>query len=49
MTMANKELAEFLIEFLPFEEDQSDMIESVRLVLQPGLINQQEKENEQLI
>ncbi len=39
-----KELAEFLIEFLPFEEEQSDMIESVRLVLQPGLISQQEKE-----
>jgi len=39
-----KELAEFLIEFLPFEEDQSDMIESVRLVLQPGLIDQQQKE-----
>ena len=39
-----KILAEFLIEFLPFEEEQSDMIESVRLVLQPGLITQQEKE-----
>lgn len=39
-----KVLAEFLIEFLPFEEDQNDMIESVRLVLQPGLISQQEKE-----
>ena len=39
-----KVLADFLIEFLPFEEEQSDMIESVRLVLQPGLISQQEKE-----
>ena len=39
-----KILAEFLIEFLPFEAEQSDIIESVRLVLQPGLINQQEKE-----
>jgi hypothetical protein len=39
-----KVLAEFLIEFLPFEEQHSDMIESVRLVLQPGLISQQEKE-----
>jgi hypothetical protein len=39
-----KILAEFLLEFLPFEEDQNDMIESVRLVLQPGLISQQEKE-----
>lgn len=39
-----KVLAEFLVEFLPFEEEQSDMIESVRLVLQPGLISQQDKE-----
>lgn len=39
-----KILADFLIEFLPFEEEQSDIIESVRLVLQPGLISQQEKE-----
>lgn len=38
-----KVLAEFLIEFLPFEEDQGDMIESVRLVLQPGLISAEEK------
>lgn len=40
-----KILAEFLLEFLPFEEEQSDMIESVRLVLQPGLISQEDKEN----
>lgn len=39
-----KVLADFLIEFLPFEEEQQDMIESVRLVLQPGLISQEEKE-----
>ena len=39
-----KVLAEFLMEFLPFEEEQCDMIESVRLVLQPGLISQEEKE-----
>ncbi len=39
-----KVLAEFLIEFLPFEEEHCDMIESVRLVLQPGLISQEEKE-----
>ncbi len=39
-----KVLAEFLLEFLPFEEEQSDMIDSVRLVLQPGLISQQEKD-----
>jgi hypothetical protein len=33
------ELAAFLVEFLPFEEDPADTIESVRLVLQPGLID----------
>ncbi|HEB82933.1 MAG TPA: sulfur reduction protein DsrS [Gammaproteobacteria bacterium] len=39
-----RELAEFLLEFLPFEEEQRDMIESVRLVLQPGLISEEEKQ-----
>ena len=34
-----QELAEYLIEFLPFEEEPHAMMESVRLVLQPGLIN----------
>ncbi|MCW8922410.1 MAG: sulfur reduction protein DsrS [Gammaproteobacteria bacterium] len=37
-------LAEFLIEFLPFEEDPHVMIDSVRLVLQPGLISEEEKQ-----
>jgi hypothetical protein len=37
-----RKLADFLIEFLPFEEDQKAMIESVRLVLQPGLLDAQE-------
>ncbi len=32
-----KVLAEFLLEFLPFEEEPRNVIESVRLVLQPGL------------
>ncbi len=32
-------LANFLVEFLPFEEDPKNMLESVRLVLQPGLID----------
>lgn len=32
-------LAEFLVEFLPFEEEAGNMIESVRLVLQAGLIS----------
>lgn len=45
--LANKEvangemgkiLAEFLIEFLPFEEEPRNIVESMRLVLQPGLI-----------
>jgi len=38
-----KELAAFLLEFLPFEEDQRDMIESVMLVLKPGLISDEER------
>ena len=33
-----KVLAEFLLEFLPFEEEPRNIIESVRLVLQPGLV-----------
>ena len=37
-------LAEFLLEFLPFEEEQRAIIESVRLVLQPGLIDAEEKD-----
>lgn len=37
-------LAEFLIEFLPFEENPHAMIESVRLVLQQGLISEDEKQ-----
>ena len=35
-----EELAKFLIEFLPFEEHQKAIIDSVRLVLQPGLITE---------
>lgn len=34
-------LADFLLEFLPFEEEPRDIVESVRLVLQPGLIDEQ--------
>ncbi len=34
-------LAEFLLEFLPFEEEARDIIESVRLVLQENLIDDQ--------
>jgi hypothetical protein len=36
-------LAEFLIEFLPFEEEAHDQIASVRLVLQGELIDPEEK------
>jgi hypothetical protein len=32
-------LAEFLVEFLPFETEHRAMVETVRLVLQPGLID----------
>lgn len=32
-------LAQYLIDYLPFEEDHHAMIESVRLILQPGLID----------
>ncbi len=39
-----KELAKFLIEFLPFEEKQKAIIDSVRLVLQPGLISDELRE-----
>lgn len=39
-----KELAQFLIEFLPFEEHQKAIIDSVRLVLQPGLITEEMRE-----
>lgn len=33
------ELAQFLVEFLPFEEQHKAIMDSVRLVLQPGLIS----------
>ena len=39
-----RELAAFLLEFLPFEENPADMLESVRLVLQPGLIDDSTRE-----
>ncbi len=38
-----KELAQFLIEFLPFEEDPLNMLVSTRLVLQKGLISEDER------
>lgn len=37
------ELAKFLVEFLPFEESSRATMQSVRLVLQPGLIDDEVK------
>jgi len=36
-------LARYLIEYLPFETETEKMMESVRLVLQPGLIDEEER------
>jgi len=38
-----RELAQYLLEFLPFETDSLAIVESVRLVLQPGLIDEAER------
>ncbi len=38
------ELAAFLVEHLPFETEPQQMLETVRLVLQPGLIDEQLKQ-----
>ena len=40
-----KILAEFLVEFLPFEEEPGAMIESARLVLQTNLINKKVRDD----
>jgi hypothetical protein len=40
-----QELARFLIEYLPFETEPKAMLDSVRLILQPGLISDEEKQN----
>jgi len=40
-----KILAEFLVEFLPFEEEPKAMVDSVRLVLKPDLISQKTRES----
>lgn len=37
-------LAEHLVEHLPFETEHSDMLHTVRLVLQPGLINEEQRQ-----
>jgi hypothetical protein len=38
-----KVLADYLLEFLPFETETEKMTQSVRLVLQPGLIDEQQR------
>jgi hypothetical protein len=38
-----QELAEYLVEYLPFEQDAIAQIQSVRLALQPGLIDEQKR------
>jgi hypothetical protein len=38
-----KILARYLVEFLPFETETDKMMESVRLVLQPGLIDERDR------
>lgn len=38
-----KIMADYLVEFLPFETETEKMMESVRLVLQPGLIDEAER------
>ncbi len=40
-----KTLAAYLLEFLPFEEQHSSMITSVRLMLQPGLLTSAQRDN----
>ena len=40
-----KELAEFLVEFLPFEESSKAIMKSVQLILQAGLINDETKQD----
>jgi hypothetical protein len=39
------ELAEHLLEFLPFEDDHQAMIDSVRLMLQPGLLDAERRQD----
>ena len=39
-----QELAQFLIEYLPFETEPKAILDSVRLILQPGLISDEEKQ-----
>ena len=36
-----KKLADYLIEYLPFETETESMVDSVRMALKPGLLDQQ--------
>jgi hypothetical protein len=40
-----RELAAFIIEFLPFESDSFAIVESVRMILQPGLVSDEVRES----
>jgi len=40
-----RELAAFLVEFLPFEAESGDIVQSVRLILQPGLVDDAVRQN----
>ena len=40
----SKVLAQHLVEYLPFEQEAANIIESVRLVLQPGLIDEETRQ-----
>jgi hypothetical protein len=39
------ELARFLLDYLPFESEPMVIVESLRLILQPGLISEEERAN----
>jgi hypothetical protein len=39
-----KVLAEYLVDYLPFETEAETMVETVRLVLQPGLLDQESRQ-----
>ncbi|OOZ37462.1 sulfur reduction protein DsrS [Solemya velesiana gill symbiont] len=39
-----KEMADYLVEYLPFETDVEDMMESVRMAAQPGLLSEEKRQ-----
>ena len=40
-----KELADFILEFMSYEESQKQIIDSIKVILQPGLISEQQKQD----